>query len=83
MPEQPLNEQRVHQIVREEIQANNSVLIEAMRDIQTEILRGLERFSRGNFTRMHRLESSDVDLNERINAIEERVTALETRPPRR
>jgi hypothetical protein len=32
---------------------------------------------------MHRLESSDVDLNERINAIEERVTALETKPPRR
>lgn len=52
MPEEPLNEQRVHEIVREEIQANNSVLLEAMREMQTEILRGLERFSRGNFTRM-------------------------------
>jgi hypothetical protein len=57
--------------------------MEAMRDMQTEILRGVERFSRGNFTRLHRLESSDVDLNERINGLEERVTALETRPPRR
>ncbi len=26
--------------------------MEAMRDMQTEIVRGLERFSRGNFTRM-------------------------------
>jgi hypothetical protein len=32
-------------------------LTETMRDAQTEILRGLERFSRGNFARMHRLES--------------------------
>jgi hypothetical protein len=58
-------------------------LLEAMRDIQTEILRGLEKFARGNYTRMHRLESSDVDLNERINVLEERVLTLETRPPTR
>ena len=56
--------------------------IEAMRDMQTEILRGLERFARGNFSRMHRLEVSDNDLNERLNALEERITAIETRPPR-
>lgn len=66
MPEQSPNEQKVRQIVHEEIQANNAVLLEAMRDMQTEILRGLERFSRGNFSRLHRLESSDNDLNERI-----------------
>ena len=53
-----------------------------MRDMQTEILRGLERFARGNFSRMHRLEVSDNDLNERMNALEERITAIETRPPR-
>lgn len=54
-----------------------------MRDMQSEILRGLERFSRGNFSHLHRLEDSDSDLNERINALGERVKALETRPPRR
>jgi hypothetical protein len=32
---------------------------------------------------MHRLETSDNDLNERINVLEERVTALETKPPRK
>ena len=56
-------------------------LLESMRDMQTEILRGLERFARGNFARMHRLEVSDNDLNERLNALEERVLAIETRPP--
>jgi len=56
--------------------------LESMRDMQTEILRGLERFARGNFSRMHRLEVSDNDLNERLNALEERITAIETRPPR-
>jgi len=96
------NDQRIRQIVREEIQennallradirseiraeiqANNAVIMEAMRDMQTELLRGMERFARGNFSRMHRLETSDNDLNERINVLEERVTALETRPPRK
>jgi hypothetical protein len=53
---------------------------EIVGDSQTQILRGLERFSRGNFARLHRLESSDADLAERLSAIEERVLALETRP---
>ena len=53
---------------------------EIVRDSQTQILRGLERFARGNFARLHRLESSDTDLAERLSAIEERVLALETRP---
>ncbi len=59
-----------------------SRLVETMRDMQTEILRGLERFARGNFARLHRVESGEADLNERLNALEERVLALETRPPR-
>ena len=53
-------------------------LTEVMRDMQTEILRGLERFAKGNFTRIHRLESSDSDLNERINTLEERILALKS-----
>ena len=60
------NDQPIRQIVREEIQANNGVIMEAMRDMQTELLRGIERFARGNFSRLRRLETSDNDLNERI-----------------
>jgi hypothetical protein len=67
----------------ENIRETESRTLETMRDMQTEILRGLERFARGNFARMHRLEVSDNDLNERMNALEERITAIETRPPRR
>ena len=44
------DEQRIRQVVREEIQANNAVIMEAMRDMQTELLRGMERFARGNFS---------------------------------
>ncbi|MGA3043957.1 MAG: hypothetical protein ABSF54_24550 [Bryobacteraceae bacterium] len=66
----------------ETIKDSEARTLETMRDMQTEILRGLERFARGNFSRMHRLEVSDNDLNERLNALEERITAIETRPPR-
>lgn len=52
---------------------------ETARAMQTEILRGLEGFARGNFARMHRLETSDIDTNTRIAALEERGLYLETR----
>jgi hypothetical protein len=55
--------------------------LEAMRDMQSEILRGLEAFARGNFARMHRLETSDTDTAIRLTALEERVLYLETRRP--
>ena len=80
------DQNHVRAIVREEIAASEARLTETMRDMQTEILRGLESFARGNFARMHRLEtrqqaSQDVEnaIVERINALEERVLALETR----
>lgn len=43
----------------EELNRRFDQLHEDVRDMQTEILRGLERFARGNFARMHRLEVSD------------------------
>ena len=52
---------------------------ETARNMQTEILRDLESFARGNFARMHRIETSDADTNTRITALEERVLYLETR----
>ncbi len=54
---------------------------ERARDMQTEILKGLEAFARGNFSRMHRIETSDTATNARIEALEERVLYLETRRP--
>jgi hypothetical protein len=65
------------------IDAAQSHTIEAMRDMQTEILRGIAAFGRGNLARMVRLEGSDAATTERLAAIEERLLALETRamPP--
>lgn len=56
---------------------------ETARDLQTEILRGLEGFARGNFARFRSLESNQTDINVRMAALEERVLYLETRnrPP--
>ena len=56
-------------------------LTEVMRDMQTEILTGLQAFARGNFTRFHTVESHQNDINIRLAAIEERVMYLETRRP--
>jgi hypothetical protein len=63
-------------------------LTEVMRDMQTEILTGLQAFARGNFTRFKTLEarvqttdSNVLDNNARIAALEERVLYLETRRP--
>ena len=56
-------------------------LTEVMRDMQTEILTGLQAFARGNFTRFHTVESTQTDLNLRMAALEERVMYLEPRRP--
>jgi hypothetical protein len=53
--------------------------VEAMRDMQSEILRGIEAFARGNFARMVRLETADASTTQRPAAIEENLLALETR----
>jgi hypothetical protein len=38
-------------------------------DLQTEVLRGLEAFARGNFARFRSLESVQADLNTRVAGI--------------
>jgi phage shock protein A len=51
---------------------------ERARDMQTEILRAIEASARGVSARVHRLETSDADVNARIAALEERVLYLWT-----
>jgi hypothetical protein len=52
-----------------------------IRDVQTEILKGLASIATGNFARFNSLESNQTDLNIRLAALEERVMYLETRRP--
>jgi len=56
-------------------------LTEVMRDMQTEILTGMQSFARGNFARFHSVESNQTDINTRMAVLEERVLYLETRRP--
>src|ERR1035438_7811338 len=71
------------QAMREEISTGDARTIEAMRDMQSEILRGVEAFARGNFARMVRLEHADAATTERLAAIEQRLLDLDTRQPPR
>jgi hypothetical protein len=74
---------RAAQAIREETSTGDARTIEAMRDMQSEILRGIEAFARGNFARMVRLEHADAATTERLAAIEQRLLDLETRQPPR
>ena len=74
---------RATQAMREEIGTGDARTIEATRDMQSEILRGIEAFARGNFARMVRLEHADAATTERLAAIEQRLLDLETRQPPR
>jgi len=80
----PVTRAEVEQIVAR----SQAQLIEAMREMQTEILRGFERYARGQFARAHLVESQSkataeqiAATNDRITALEERVLELETRRP--
>jgi hypothetical protein len=58
-------------------------IIEAVRDMQTEMLRGIELFARGNFSRFHTVEAPQADVNTRLGLLEERLLAVELRVPPR
>ena len=73
------SDERTEEAIKASEQRAREFAAEVARDMQTEILRGIESFARGNFSRLHRLETSDNDLNTRISALEERVLYLETR----
>lgn len=81
-------ETRITETITAAIAASEARAAEHARDLQTEILKGLEAFARGNFSRMNALEtrartvdSNLNDANTRLAALEERVLYLETRRP--
>ena len=59
----PEHQPATRQDLRESEERTVDRLTEVMRTMQSEILRGLEAFARGNFARMHRLDASDADTN--------------------
>jgi len=88
-PDQPITKQDLDTAITAAETRIVERLTEVMREMQTEILRGLEQFARGNFARLHTLttrvqalDAISAATDDRITALEERVLALETRPPR-
>ena len=54
-------------------------MLEAMRHIETSMLTAFHGYAKGNAARLVKIEASDVSADLRLNAIEDRVLALETR----
>ena len=58
-------------------------IIEAMRDMQTELLRGFEAFSKGQTLRLRKVEADhsnlDASLSGRIEILENRLQQIEQR----
>jgi len=75
----PEDQEQVRAIVAAAEQRIKEHATETARDLQTGILRGLEAFARGNFARLHAIESGQSDIAIRVTALEERVLYLETR----
>jgi len=56
-------------------------LIDAMRQIETNLLTEFHRYAKGQNARIHNVEVGETDMKLRLSALEDRVLALETRIP--
>jgi hypothetical protein len=56
-------------------------LIDAMRQIETNLLTEFHRYAKGQNARVHNVEVGETDMKLRLSALEDRVLALETRIP--
>ena len=65
--------------LKKDIQQLRDELMEQVRQIETNLLTSFNGYSKGLSHRMHQLEGSDVTVNGRLEALEERILNLETR----
>ena len=67
----------------EELNRRFDEIIEKMRDMQTELLRGFEAFSTGQTLRLRKVEADhsnlDAALSGRVDAVETRLRQIELR----
>ena len=77
------SEHRMIQTMRETRTATEERLTEAMRDMQTELLRGFAAFSQGQTIRLRKVEADqsnlDASLSGRVNVLEGRLLEIELR----
>jgi hypothetical protein len=69
--------------ISQQITASEARLIETMRGMQTELLRGFEAFSAGQTIRLRKVEADqsnlDAALSGRVNVLEDRLRQIELR----
>jgi hypothetical protein len=74
-------EAKLEQKLNEKLQAFKLEIVEAIRDVQTEVLRGFHGFQTGWTLRLRKIEADQSNLNtastERLNNLEERVFEIE------
>jgi hypothetical protein len=67
--------------LRAEIRAQKDELIDAIRQIETNLLTEFHRYAKGQNARVHNVEVGESDLKLRLSVVETRLLALETRLP--
>ncbi len=74
-------EERLNQRIDLRVEANEHRIIEAMRTMQTELLRGFQAFSTGQTIRLRKVEADqsnlDTALSGRLQAVEDRLLEIE------
>jgi hypothetical protein len=69
--------------IKEATNAQTEVLVEKMREMQTELLRGFAAFSEGQTLRLRKLEADqsnlDAALSGRVDVVERRLYEIEQR----
>ncbi len=71
------------QVLRTDLKATEHHVIEAIRNTQTELLRGFEVFSTANMLRLRKVEANQADLDAslsgRMEVLEKRLLQIEQR----
>ena len=74
-----------HPVTQAELQAalttQKDEVVDAIRQIETNLLTEFHRYAKGQQARLHSVESGQSDLVLRLASIEERLLALESRRP--
>jgi len=69
------------QWIAAQLDTHTALLVERMRDIQTELLRGFEAFAAGQVIRLRKVEADqsnlDAALSKRVEILEQRLRQIE------
>jgi hypothetical protein len=73
-----------HPVTRQEfdtgLATHDERLMEFMRQVETNLLTAFHSYAKGQYARLHTMETIDQELRIRMETLEDRVLSLETRP---